>query len=381
MKTLAAMFVVGAVGYALVSTATEPTTTEPVESPAEIAADEPRAKEFSLEQAARYLDSAALDWQNTHACTACHTMLPYLMARPTLSSVSPQSAEVRQFFEDVVAGKREAMPNYACDDVDGAVAVGVASAMAINDRWVAGKLHPLTRQALDRMWTIQRTDGGWTWPFRDTPPLKIDEQYGASLAAIGSGMAPDNYAKTPAAKAGIEGIRRFLSKTTAVSLHQKAMRLWASVYVDDLLTAEAKGKILESLLDAQRPDGGWSMANLVDNTSDVTLEADRVSKAKAEQGYGTEFLCYVGRDANYKSSLTSDGYATGFVIFVARQAGLKASDARLQRGLTWLKENQRESGRWFTPSQAAHTRHLISNAGTAYAVLALDACGEVRAAP
>jgi squalene-hopene/tetraprenyl-beta-curcumene cyclase len=57
---------------------------------------------------------------------------------------------------------------------------------------------------------------------------------------------------------------------------------------------------------------------------------------------------------------------------------LPAADVRLQRGVTWLKQNQRESGRWFTPSQAWHTRHLISNAGTAYAVLALEACGEVQ---
>src|SRR4029077_17214026 len=93
----------------------------------------------------------------------------------------------------------------------------------------------------------------------------------------------------------------------------------------------------------------------------------------------SDFFTYLGRDAVYKSPATSDGYATGFVIFVARQAGLPANDARLQRGLTWLKNNQRESGRWFTPSQAWHKQHLISNAGTAYAVLALAACGEIPA--
>ncbi len=100
-----------------------------------------------------------------------------------------------------------------------------------------------------------------------------------------------------------------------------------------------------------------------------------------ETGYATKFLSYLGRDGVYKSSLASDGYATGFVIFVASQAGLPASDARLQQGLKWLKSNQRASGRWFTPSQASHTQHLISNAGTAYAVLALFACGEVPSPP
>jgi squalene-hopene/tetraprenyl-beta-curcumene cyclase len=380
MSKLAGPILIVIACIASVSNAAEPTILESVESPAHIAPNEPYAKKFSLERAARYLDSAALDWQRTHACTACHTMFPYLMARPTLGSVSPQSAEVRQFFEEIVAGKREAMPDYSCKDVDGAVAIGVASAMALNDRWVTGKLHPLTRQALDHMWTLQRSDGGWTWPFRDTPPLKIDEHYGVTLAAVGAGMAPGDYANTPKAKAGIEGIRRFLRRTTAVSLHQKAMLLWASIYVGDLLSTEAKAEILANLMDVQRPDGGWSMANLVDNANDPSLEIDRVTKAKAEKGYGTQFLSYIGREDVYKSSLASDGYATGFVIFVARQAGLAASDPRVQRGLAWLKSNQRQSGRWFTPSQAWHTRHLISNAGTAYAVLALYACGELRSA-
>jgi len=354
-----------------------PITLENVEPPPVIAPAEPIAKVFSLERTARSLDTAALHWQKTRACTACHTMLPYLMARPALNALAPQSAEVRQFFEDVVAGKREAMPDYTCKDVDAAVAIGVASAMSLNDRGTTGKLHPLTRQALDRMWTLQRADGAWQWPFRDTPPLKLNEHYGVTLAAIAAGMAPDDYANTPTAKIGLAGVRRFLSETKPVGLHQTAMLLWASVYVDGLFSADAKAEFFSNLLEVQRPDGGWSLASLVDNTNDPSLDRAQVIQAKAEKGYGTEFLAYVGRDRVYQSSLASDGYATGFVLFVARQGGLPANDPRLQRGVAWLKANQRESGRWFTPSQAWHTQHRISNAGTAYAVLALEACGEV----
>ncbi len=343
MRKRAGQILIVTACIAAVTTAADIIAAESVESPADIAPDEPYAKEFSLERAARYLDSAALDWQRTHACTSCHTMFPYLMARPTLNKVSPQSAEVRQFFEEIAAGKREAMPDYSCNDVEGAVAVGVATAMALNDRWRTGKLHPLTRQALDRMWTLQRADGGWTWPFRDTPPLKIDEHYGVTLAAVGTGMAPDDYANSPAANAGMVRVRRFLKKTPVVSLHQKAMLLWASVYVGDLIGAEVQARILADLLDVQRPDGGWSMANLVDNANDPSLATDRVAKAIAAEGYASQFLTYFGRDSAYKSSLASDGYATGFVIFVACQAGVPASDARLQRGLKWLKSNQRQA--------------------------------------
>jgi squalene-hopene/tetraprenyl-beta-curcumene cyclase len=45
----------------------------------------------------------------------------------------------------------------------------------------------------------------------------------------------------------------------------------------------------------------------------------------------------------------------------------------------WLKSRQRAGGGWFAPSQAWHSQNLIANAGTAYAVMALQACGETPA--
>ena len=83
------------------------------------------------------------------------------------------------------------------------------------------------------------------------------------------------------------------------------------------------------------------------------------------------------KDDEPQDTKTSDGYATGLVVFVARQAGVLASDPRLVRGVSWLKKNQRESGRWFTRSPTKNSKHFISNAGTAFAVMALHACGEV----
>src|SRR5205823_5167249 len=105
------------------------------------------------------------------------------------------------------------------------------------------KLHPLTRKALDRMWTLQRSNGDWEWPFRDSPPLKLNEHYGVTLAAVAVGMAPDDYAQTPAAKAGLDGIRRYLALSKPVDLHQKAMTLWAAVFVDRLITTDEKSDI------------------------------------------------------------------------------------------------------------------------------------------
>ena len=86
--------------------------------------------------------------------------------------------------------------------------MAIAAALALNDSATTKKLHPLTRTALDRMWTVQLETGEWKWPTRCAwPPMESDEHYGVTLAAIGTGAAPDDYAKTPAAQAGLTKIR------------------------------------------------------------------------------------------------------------------------------------------------------------------------------
>ena len=65
-----------------------------------ITSDEPLASSFSAENAAAYLDRAALNWQKTKKCATCHTNLFYMAARPALSEVTADSGEVRAFYED-----------------------------------------------------------------------------------------------------------------------------------------------------------------------------------------------------------------------------------------------------------------------------------------
>jgi len=79
-----------------------------------------------------------------------------------------------------------------------------------------------------------------------------------------------------------------------------------------------------------------------------------------------------------KDMKSSDGYGTGFAVYVLRQAGVTAENPRIQKGIAWLKTNQRASGRWFTRSMWKDRKHYITHAGTAYAILALAACGEIE---
>jgi squalene-hopene/tetraprenyl-beta-curcumene cyclase len=351
-----------------------------VAAPPALSREEPLAREFSAERAARALDTAALHWAKTRGCAACHTIPPYLMARQSLAAVAPVPPGVRRFVEDVVARRREGEPKLSPDAVS-AVLVGVAVGLAADDRATTGKLHPLTRQALDRMWSVQRADGGWQWPFRDVPPVKLDEHYGATFAALGAGLAPEGYARTEPARKGLDGVRRFLAANPPQSLHQQTMLLWASLHVGGLLSEAGRAEALRQLLAAQRPDGGWALASLVDNVRGAAAANGRLKELQAENGYGSDFLVYLGRVGVYRSPLESDGYATGLAVYVARQAGVPAEDARLRRGVGWLKANQRASGRWFTRSQGNHGQHYLSNTGTAYAVLALAACAEIRTGP
>src|SRR5262249_27513358 len=149
-------------------------------------ADEPMAGQFSLARAGEFLDRVSLSWTEKRKCGSCHTNYAYLMARPALGARSAAAlAEVRRFFEGPVANWDDPKGKPRWDTE--VVATGVS--LAINDA-AEGKLHPLTRQALDRMWTLQQKDGAWKWLKCNWPPLEHDDYYGAVWAAVGVGIAP-----------------------------------------------------------------------------------------------------------------------------------------------------------------------------------------------
>jgi squalene-hopene/tetraprenyl-beta-curcumene cyclase len=337
-RALAGLFVVLFCGPPL--GADEPVTLKNVEDPAPNRREEPLAREFSLDRAVHFLDSASLAWQKRRQCFTCHTNYAYLYARPLVDADAPAHKEVRRFAEELVA-KRWAERGPRWD----AEVVATAAALAFNDAATTGKLHPLTRKALDRMWTVQRADGGWTWLKCGWPPMESDDHYGVTLAALAVGFAPEGYAKTEAARKGLEGIRKYLRANPPPTLHHEAMILWASTYLDGLMTAEQRKACIEKLLALQKKDGGWGLATLGD---------------------------WKRADKKEQDTASSDGYGTGFVIYVLRRAGVPAGDERIQKGITWLKANQRASGRWFTRSLNKDNRHYISHAGTAFAVMALQ---------
>jgi squalene-hopene/tetraprenyl-beta-curcumene cyclase len=68
---------------------------------------------------------------------------------------------------------------------------------------------------------------------------------------------------------------------------------------------------------------------------------------------------------------------TALAIVLMRQSEVPVSDSRIQRGLDWLKREQRVSGRWWMHSLYRGNYHYITYIATAQAIKALNLCGEL----
>ena len=325
----------------------EPSAYQETVAIAPITPEEPLRKQYSVEAGGDYLDTVALNWQREQKCLACHATFAYLIARPAVSWDVPAHRQIRLAAERAV--EREGL--LAKEPKRSSQAVLLAAALAVNDAQTTHTLHPLTRRALDRMWTLERDDGTWPWPIGcKWPPSEIDEFYGVAVAALAAGVVPGEYRQTPQAKQGLEKIRGFFSRNPPATAYQRGLLLWVSRYLDGIMGEAQKKAAVDELLTLQRPDGGWAFAALGN---------------------------WQRSDGKPQDTRTSDGYGTGFVVYVLRMAGLPAQHPQIQKGIGWLKTHQRSSGRWYTRSANKDSKHLIANEGTAFALMALAACDEL----
>jgi squalene-hopene/tetraprenyl-beta-curcumene cyclase len=303
---------------------------------------EPLAGEFSLERGKHFLDSAALTWQRERDCMTCHTNCLYMHVRPLLGTDDEAHRSVRQYTEDLVTKRwPDKGPRWDAEVVMSALT------LAANDAATSGTLHPVTRTALDRMWTVQQADGGFKWIDCGWPPFELQDEFGNTMAALAVSIAPDKYAQTPAAIEGIAKLKAHFAKTEIVPLHHRLMLLWADTYQSGWLKPADRQALIDQLMSLQHEDGGWSVASLGD---------------------------WKRADGSPQDVAISDGYGTGLAVYLARRAGIAASDARLVKGVSWIKSNQRASGRWFTRSLHKDNKHFLTHAGSNMALMALAAC-------
>jgi squalene-hopene/tetraprenyl-beta-curcumene cyclase len=333
---------------------------------------------FDVRAAAAYLDARAewwSTWQNAARdrgtfCISCHTTLPYALARPalrgTLGERQPSAAEtkiidnlltrarhhrdIEPFYPDQTRGIPKTSESRAIEAVMNAVVLSRRDARA-------GHLSDDTRTALGVMWALQMktgpNNGAWTWLNFNYDPWESPNSpyFGASLAALAVGSAPENYAASPEIQDRLKGLRGYFERNHAnVSLHNQLMGLWASGRLPGVLSTAQRQATIDAVFALQQADGGWSTSSLG--------KYERVDKTP--------------------NQTTSDGYATALVTLAMQEAGVARGDAHIAKGLDWLRRNQdRATGRWIATSlnkqrdPESDTGKFMSDAATAYAVLAL----------
>lgn len=300
------------------------------------------ARDFSLKKATDYLDRTAMAWTNKYKCFTCHTNYLHLIATSDFETKPKYYKAVQAKLGEMVTKRwKEKGPRWDAE------VVMSAATLAFVDRHNGNQLNVNTRMALDKIWEVQRDDGGFDWLQCDWPPMESDDEYGAAIAAVGVSAAPENYQKSAKAKAGIAKLKKYIQTNGLKKLHHQAMLIWAESLGGEWISEKDAQAVVDQLLKMQKIDGGWNTPSIGDWERDDDQPADRK---------------------------TSDGYGTGFAIFILKKAGLPNDHAAIQKGIQWLKENQRESGRWYTRSVSRDNKHFLTHAGTAMAIMALREC-------
>ncbi|MYH22128.1 MAG: hypothetical protein F4130_07620 [Acidobacteria bacterium] len=319
-------------------------------------ADEPMAENLSIERAITYLEDGAKAWANNRGCVSCHTTGWYGIVRPQLAESLGQPDESwRAFLEARLQDRLAADPGELQQDVNPAEVVHLAASLASWDAYVDRRLSPETEQAFQLMFSLQRDDGAWHSP--DTwPPFESDAYQVATVAAMSLGLAPGwlEQATSPELQRQVAGLREYLREVPPPHDYARVALLWADRYLPGVVSADQKQDIVRVILDRQRPDGGWSIRSFA--RPEEWGRGNRAERLRAEADFGDP---------------ASDGHQTGLAVVVLSSAGVPPTHPAVQRGVEWLRRNQRESGRWWTKSLNTETWHFITYTGTLYPVMAL----------
>ena len=329
--------------------------------------------------AATYLDGRENWWMNwpraarDHGtfCVSCHTAVPYALSRPSLRKALAENApspSERRLLDNVTTRVRlwkEVEPWYSDENVGvhktsesrGTESILNAFILSNHDAQT-GTLSADTRLAFANMWALQQQTGdekgAWSWYHFDNQPWEASDSqyYGAALAAIAVGTAPQDYRSSPEIQANLNSLREYLAgQASKQSALNRVMLLWVSVKLPGTLEPGDNLPIIKEIFSKQQEDGGWSLTSLI-------------GPWKRHDGTPLETM--------------SDGYATGLAIYVLGQAGITRRNLQMNLGLSWLVNNQdKTEGRWLASSlnkkrdPSSDTGPFMNDAATAYAVLAL----------
>ena len=335
---------------------------EGIEVPA-ATADEPKVKAFgpdSIRAARKYLDDGAHTWVREKSCIACHSTGTYMADRPVLTPLLGKPSE------EVLADFIDNIPKpEAKSDIATISSVWRSSGLSSWDQHVTGKLSEHTARSLQRTMTRLEPEGFFkTYKEVEIPYITTHFQLTVQ-AARAVVTAPGWLAnlKDTNTLERVARMKKFLREHEPVNDYELALKLQLAALMPELVPQPQRDAATAMLWRWQQPDGGWSTRRMSPVMKwHEAVDAETIAMLAAEP------------DA---ASPASDAYMTAFAIVLLRESGVPTSDPRIQKGVAWLKSNQRMSGRWWMKSLYKDTYHFITYISTVQALRALALCGEV----
>ncbi|MCB1208885.1 MAG: hypothetical protein KDK97_06140 [Verrucomicrobiales bacterium] len=333
-------------------------------------ADEPRVPSFgaaSVRAAAKYLDDGAISWVRGRACINCHTTGPYMTERSGLTHLLGMPNE--EILANFVEAVPETIKPIAETEKDGLkyypgswTAIWRSAGLAEWDKHVTGTLSAHTDRSLREMFQRQSPDGSFV-SYGEVEIPHITTDYELTLqAARAITTAPGWLAGLSDADLiqRIDKMKAWMRIAAPKNDFDRILRLQAAHYLPDVVTSAEREAALALLTSKQHEDGGWS-------TRDMSAIDDWHFKM-------SELVVNLIKALPDSAKPESDPYMTAFAIVSMRQAGVPASDERIQRGIAWLKKEQRVSGRWWMHSLYRGNYNYITYIATVEAMKALALC-------
>jgi squalene-hopene/tetraprenyl-beta-curcumene cyclase len=327
-------------------------------------ADEPRVIQFgpeSIKAAAKYLEEGATSWVREKSCVNCHTTGPYLSERPALIPLLGKANEeiVADFIEFVpkeIKEVKETATKSGHKHYPAAfTSVWRSLGLAEWDKHVTRKTSEHTEKSLRDMFERQSASGAFVSHGEvEIPHITTDFELSLQAArAITAAPGWLSGLKDEKIIAKVGKLKAWLKQPELKNDFDRVLRLQLAFYLPELVSSEERESALALLSSKQHADGGWSTRDF-SALNDWHFEiSETVSK-----------LITSLPDA---AKPESDAYMTAIAIVLMRQNNVPVKDERIQRGIAWLKKEQRVSGRWWMHSLYRGNYHYITYIATCQA--------------
>ena len=337
-------------------------------------ADEPKVKAFgpdTVKAAVKYLDDGAICWVREKTCVNCHTTGPYLSERPALlKQLGMPLEEVLQDFIKTVPEKINPQKEVEKDGIKyyGGSWTSIWRSMGLAewDKHVTGKLSAHTERSLQELLARQSANGSFV-SYGEVEIPHITTDFELTVQAVRAVTAAPGWLsnlKDPELLARVEKMKAWLRNAPPKNDFDRILRLQLAYYMPEVVPQPQRDAALALLSSKQHADGGWSLRDM---------------SALNDWHYAiTEKVATLVNDLPDAAKPESDAYMTAFAIVLMRQNNVPVSDEHIQRGLAWLKQEQRVSGRWWMQSLYRGNYSYITYIATAQALKALALCDELH---